>query len=605
MAVIATAEWLPDQAPLGNQGSTVIKNAVPGATSYGPFKRLVTTTDALGARPRGAIEALDDTANVFNFAGDASKLYKLVGNSWTDVSKSGGYSTGTNERWEFERWKGKVIATNFSDSPQYIEFSGSAFADLTTAFKARHLAIVRDFVVFANTNDSTDGDVRHRIRWSAFGDETDYTADPTTGADVRDLNVGGGIQRVVGGQYGVIVSEKSTFRQTWTGAPTWFQIDEVLPGVGTVSPGSVVRLGDMVFFISEQGFVALQSGSAATYIGANKVDKFIRTNLDESNKHRISAVADPRSGRIMWAYPGPGNTGGRPNFIIVFDIASNKWSLIDQECEFIWRSGSVAKTLEELDDENLGSELVTNGTFAADSGWTKGTGWTIGSGTAAHAAGTASDLEQTISVVEDTFYRIEFDVSSTTAGSVTPKIGGTSGTAVTADATDIKQTIRAGAGGNVVFSASSDFDGAIDNVSVKAATNLDEMEVSLDSAQWKGGAPALSAFNSDFENGNFTGSAMQATIETGETELHAGFRTHLNSFTPLVDGGTVTAQVGTRNRQVDDVTWGPVLSQRPSGYVRCRSNARYHRVRLIVDDEWRDALGVQIEKSDARRAGKR
>lgn len=485
MPVIPVSEWLPDQAALGNRGSTVITNAVPGANSYGPFNRLITTTGALDARPRGAIEALDDTANVFNFAGDAAKLYQLNGQTWTDVSLAGGYSTGTNERWEFARWQDQVLATNFNDSPQTITFGGSNFANLTTAFEARHIAVVREFVVFANTNDATDGTVRHRIRWSAFNDETDYTPDPSTGADVRDLNVGGGIQAVVGGQYGVIVSEKSTFRMTFAGAPVWFQIDEVLPGVGTIAPGSVVRLGDVVYFISEQGFVALSAGSSPAYPGSGKVDKFIRSDLDASHSHRVSSVADPQSGRILWAYPGPGNTDGRPNRIIGIDIPTGKWFLIEEEVEFIWRSGSVAATLESLDDFDLGPELVSNGDFASDTVWVKGTGWTIGSGVATHAAGTASDLEQTIAITEDTFYRVEFDVTGRTAGSVTPVVGGTSGTAITADDTDIKETIRAGATGTIAFSATSDFDGSIDNVSVKTATNLDELGISLDSSTWK------------------------------------------------------------------------------------------------------------------------
>jgi len=44
----------------------------------------------------------------------------------------------------------------------------------------------------------------------------------------------------------------------------------------------------------------------------------------------------------------------------------------------------------------LGSDLVTNGTFAADSDWTKGANWTIGSGVATKTGGAANNLTQTI-----------------------------------------------------------------------------------------------------------------------------------------------------------------------------------------------------------------
>lgn len=603
MAIIPFKEWIPDAAALGNPGSPVITNAIPGLNSYLPFPSFSVITGALDARPRGAIEAIDNSGNVFNYAGDASKLYQLSGTTWSDVSKSGGYST--SDRWEFARWKSQVLATNFDDSPQKITFSGANFADLTTAFKARHIAVIREFVFFGNTTDSTDGEVRHRLRWSAFDDETDYTADPSTGADVRDLIVGGAIQAVVGGQYGVVVSERSTFRVTFSGAPTWFQIDEVLPGVGTIAPGSVVRLGDHVFFISEQGFVALTAGSSPAYPGSGKVDRFLRNDLDTDHLERVSAVADPKSGRIFWAYPGAGNTSGRPNKVIVYDVNLGRWGYAEDELELIWRQSGVATTLEELDDFSLGSELVSTGDFASDTNWTKGTGWTIGSGVATHAAGTASEISQDISAVEDTYYRVEFDVSGRTAGSVTPELGGTAGTAISADDTDIKETIRAGADGDIAFSATSDFDGSIDNVSVKEVTSIDDLGISLDSGQWKGGDPQLAAFDENFKSGSFTGSAMTGTFETKEVETHAGHRTHLNAFRPLVEGGSVTGQVGTRNRQTDEVTWSSVLTQSSSGRFTTRANARYHRFRLIAADDWDDAIGVQIEPSEARKAGKR
>ena len=44
---------------------------------------------------------------------------------------------------------------------------------------------------------------------------------------------------------------------------------------------------------------------------------------------------------------------------------------------------------------SYGPELVTNGDFATDSDWTKGTGWSISGGVATHSGVTASNLTQT------------------------------------------------------------------------------------------------------------------------------------------------------------------------------------------------------------------
>jgi len=272
-----------------------VENAVPGPNSYKPHKGLSSVSNALTNYPRGAIEAVDKDGNVFQFAGDETKLYELTAQTWSDISKSGGYATGSEERWEFVRFKEKVIATNFSDDPQFIAFSGSNFADLTTALTFRHVTVIRDFVVAGNTEDGTDGIVRDRVRWCAQGDETDWTVSATTLSDFRDLNVGGGIQRLFGGEYGLILSERSGFRMTWAGAPTVFEIDETLPGVGLLAPGAATRLGDNVFMASEHGFFAISGGASETPIGADKVDQFFRNDLDEDYLYRMSSVADPRS----------------------------------------------------------------------------------------------------------------------------------------------------------------------------------------------------------------------------------------------------------------------------------------------------------------------
>lgn len=605
MPVIPFREWTPDAADFGNPGSIVIKNALPGSTSYKPLSSLVVSTDALDARPRGAIEAVDASENVYQYAGDTSKLYSLSGGVWSDVSLGGGYSTGADERWEFVRWKEKIIATNFSDNPQAITMGGANFANLTTDFKFRHVGVVRDFVVTGYTFDGVDGTVRDRVRWSAINDESDWTVSATTLSDFRDLNVGGGVQAVVGGEYGVIVMEDSVFRMTFVGSPTIFQIDEVVPAVGSLAPGGVVRLGDTVFFPSEHGFVALRGGAQETFIGAGRVDNFFRGDLDQNHLSRVSAVADPRSSTVFWLYPGAGNTSGRPNKIIAYNRVLDRWGYAELEAELIWRSGGAAATLESLDDLNLGAELVSNGDFATDTIWTKGTGWAIAAGTATKTAGTAADLDQSITVLEDTYYRLEFDVSGMTSGTVTPDIGGTNGTAISSNATDIKETIRAGAGGDVRFEADSAFDGSIDNVSVKEIDDIDSMTISLDSDEFKGDAPLLAGFDPTFKSGNFVGTPYTATFETREQTLAEGRRARLNAFQPVIDGGTVTARVGSRNRQADNVEYTETLNLRASGRFTKRVNAGYHRFELTASGEWTDAIGVFVDRNMARPGDRR
>jgi len=374
MAIFRFSDWTPDAADLGSAGAVTVINAVPSRDGYQPFKSLSIVTSALAGRPLGGIEAYDNTGTSYQYIGDAGNLYELneIDLTWTDVSKlATTYATASTDVWEFARWENKILATNFADSPQQATFGDANFTDLTTAFKARHVAVIRDFVVFGNTYDAGDGNMPNRVRWSAIGDETDYTVSQSTLSDYRDLTTGGAIKKILGGEVGIIVSERSTFRVSFIGAPVVFQIDEVLPDVGTIASGTVCRLGDNVYFVSEQGFVELVGGgTGVNYIGAGKVDRYFLDDLDPDYLHRISCVADPTSNRIAWAYPGASNTDGRPNKVIIYDRTFAKWSLVEEELELLLRAKGIGVTLDELD--GLGYTNIDTMTVSLDSDLFKG-----------------------------------------------------------------------------------------------------------------------------------------------------------------------------------------------------------------------------------------
>jgi hypothetical protein len=130
----------------------------------------------------------------------------------------------------------------------------------------------------------------------------------------------------------------------------------------------------------------------------------------------------------------------------------------------------VSLMLDKSANLAIGGELVTNGTFDADSDWTKGTGWTIGSGVATKTAGTAAALAQSETLVAGTWYKATFTVTRT-AGTVTPRFTGTttvSGTAISASGTYNAYLLAATGNNSFDFNGDASFAGTIDNVSLKA-----------------------------------------------------------------------------------------------------------------------------------------
>ena len=122
-------------------------------------------------------------------------------------------------------------------------------------------------------------------------------------------------------------------------------------------------------------------------------------------------------------------------------------------------------------------ELVTNGGFDVDSGWTKGTGWTISGGTAScdGSQSSQSNFFQSSVVPINTTYEVKF-TATISAGEVTLAIGGSNAQTTTTSSgtyTFISQATSGDA--HLYFSANSTFVGSIDNVSVTeyAITPLD------------------------------------------------------------------------------------------------------------------------------------
>lgn len=100
---------------------------------------------------------------------------------------------------------------------------------------------------------------------------------------------------------------------------------------------------------------------------------------------------------------------------------------------------------------------VQNGDFTTDTLWTKGTGWTISAGTASCDGTQAGDSDLTQAsadlvapLINGVEYEVTFTVSGYTAGNITPRVGGTLGTARNANGT-YTETIAAGAGADIDF----------------------------------------------------------------------------------------------------------------------------------------------------------
>lgn len=141
-----------------------------------------------------------------------------------------------------------------------------------------------------------------------------------------------------------------------------------------------------------------------------------------------------------------------------------------------WLPGDIKGAfLASTDTTSLvgSGELVTNGTFDTDTGWTKGSGWTIAAGVATHAPGIGSDIEQSGGVVAGKLYVLTLNVTAVRVASSLYVMAGSTNTyqeietLVTVGTKTA--TFVAPANGKLAIRLGSISDADIDNVSVKLA----------------------------------------------------------------------------------------------------------------------------------------
>lgn len=483
--MIPFGAWLPDIAAFETGASREALNVIPSASGFRPFPAFSHVASAITARAQGAISVRSVNGTIFNFCGDATKLYRLNsdGLSWADVSRTtgGAYTTAADGKWSFAQYGNYVIACNLADVPQVFHLGVSSnFAALGgTPPQAAFPGAIREFGILARTATENN-----RIRWSAIGDVTDWIPSATTLSDYQDFPEGGTIMGFVGGEFGLVFLERAIYRMSFEGQPTVFRFDKLANFLGCRAEGSIASYENLVFFLADDGFYMIRGGSEIVPIGAEKVDRWLEENIDASYLYRVTSAIDPINKLYVVGFAS--NTGnGVADQILIYHWITGQWSHVNAEHQVLYASSTQA-------------------TYTID---------------------------------------------------------------------------------------------GMDSVSA----TIDGLPFPVDSRFWAGsGRLLLSAFDTSNRQGFFIGTALEATVETGDQQLTPGRRTLFRALRPIVEGSSVTPslRVGTRDHLSESVSYGAAIPVNAQGMCNSRVNARYHRARIVIPagSQWKFARGVDDVK---------
>jgi len=467
---ITFGEWLPDQPGLVG-ALTVAKNVFPKAVGYGAFPESVEFSGDASEDLNAVVAARSVDGDTKVIAGGFTKLFLLDSTdlSFDDIS---GTTYNSSFDWKFTQFGNTLVAANGANTLQAYDLTTTGnFAVLDSgAPAAKFVTVVRDFVVTAwQPNNNA------RVQWSGINDPTTWSSSAVTQSDFQDVPDGGQIQGITGGEFGLVLLERSLFRMSYIGSPLVFQFDNISRNLGCYEPNSVIQWQGITYFLGDDGFYACD-GQQVVGIGAEKVDRFFFNDADEGSFPEMSAAVDPIRNLIMWGYRNAGDLYR----VLLYHVNTKRWSFIDTTLNRLAAYSTPAITLEGVD----------------------------------------------------------------------------------------------------TYSAS-----------------IDALQISLDSRFWQGGKLQLGGIRGP-KIVTFSGPSRTATIETSDLQTD-GVSTMLTLVKPLIDEGSSSVGVASRNSLADAITFGSQNSPSSENRVGVRTVGRYHRLRFQPTGNWSTAIGADIELQQA------
>lgn len=349
MTVIPIAEWAPDQPDLSSATSLATNVIALTPQSYGPLPALQEySSNALLQPCIGMGFAEDSSPATHTFGGTTAHLEVLNQGSttWGDVSGST-YTAAAGESWRFAQYNNLMLATDWTDPIQsYNMISGGTFSELSSAApNARFIAIAKTFAIVANTYDSVGGDNPARIWWSSAGDPTTW---PTPGSstaqqdqsDYSDLN--GPQGKITGlapnlsGCDCAVFFERGVFNMFYAGPPDVFNFYPAMNVKGCIAPNSIVQRGSLVDYYGEDGFYTYD-GNQATPIGANKVDKWFASVVDQSALNLIVGAPGIQNKASIWIFRSIYAPTAMQDTMLIYRWDIQRWTMGIMQSQWITR----------------------------------------------------------------------------------------------------------------------------------------------------------------------------------------------------------------------------------------------------------------------------
>lgn len=321
---------------IAKQANNVLPQAAGNGIGYGPMPALITATgaEALSGAPRGIISVQKASGAYAVFAATETTIETMdSAYQWTDVETGRTVTSGDDvSMLLFGKY---LLNSDTTDGFKAydIELGGTNSA-VSGAPAARALFSCNN-VVFALGTSSNN----RRMQSSAIGDHTNWT---TNGADGKTFEDGG---TLIGGRdlkngAAVIFQENAIRLVQFGGGAALYTIQKLADGRGAVSDRSIVSFDGMAFYIATDGFYKYTLGGGNEPIGAEKVNRWLATQVAASGYEAIQGALDPFQKIVWWRLTG--------NLLIGYDWQLNEFITSSVATSALTRIATPGVTLDSL-----------------------------------------------------------------------------------------------------------------------------------------------------------------------------------------------------------------------------------------------------------------
>ncbi|NJK32176.1 MAG: hypothetical protein HC927_07085, partial [Deltaproteobacteria bacterium] len=245
----------------------------------------------------------DNTVELF--AGAPNGLWWRSGSgAFVNVSPVGASLSAPQDfGWSFAQFGRRVIASNLVDGAFRFDLGIDAtFSSLLNAPAGKVLALIGDHLMMG---DVREGAERRpwRVQWSGFNTTEIWGVDPVNQSDFQDLDPSyGAVQAIVGGDYIALFQSRAVSRVTRVGGDVVFRFDVVDRERGAWAGRSVVRVGNLVYYLAQDGFYRFD-GAVSTPIGVGRVDRWALSQIDPPAREQMRSGHDPVEACVVWCWP--------------------------------------------------------------------------------------------------------------------------------------------------------------------------------------------------------------------------------------------------------------------------------------------------------------